>query len=313
MSDKPDPRSHLEWRPKDDQALVYVFMICPIYDVKQNLHKFLPSRDPSDCFQRFLKVVNDKKLQKRLINEIGQFFSLKIYLHFSESEHFVMSKIAEESPNNCTKFVARFPYLFNPIRKPGAITKAISCTKKEERSKSARICRYLKFVETMTKNFSSSPPIEQPSKSPKQLKDFEEFILSKFNSNDLCCLFGFFDIHKINKTRVVIGRSSPKIQSDIDLAPYKMQTVCRQHCIISFCSDTNFYMTVLGRDVIINTQVFYRGQTILLKNRDLIDIGGVPLMFYENPQLREQLNQLSKIKENVVHEINCPVKLVNAD
>ena len=77
-----------------------------------------------------------------------------------------------------------------------------------------------------------------------------------------------------------------------------MQTVCRQHCGISFCSDGKFYLTVFGRDVFINGELFYKNQNIQLKNHDIIDVGGIPLMFVENPTFRMKVNALFENKIN---------------
>ncbi|OHS99675.1 hypothetical protein TRFO_08312 [Tritrichomonas foetus] len=363
MNDKPDPRSRGGWLAKDDQIVFYIFGVCPFLDIKQYL-RLMPNKSPADIYHRFIEIMNNPTLQKRLLNEYGNNIIYKSSLKFSETENYVISKIAEESPKNCTKFIASYPYLFNPTRPPLTVTKAVTRMKQENNSISERNKKFTNFVESIHKkatlfeamnsikskssinslisnNISnithintiraidgmstivdSLPSIDEPPKPRKKLssttpailrdtvssvpkgtrtlEDYEAYIYSQFQDNDLSALFGYLDIHRITKTQVYIGRSSPKIKSDIDLAPYNMQTVCRQHCIISFCSDTKFYLTVLGRDVIINSQLFYKGQIIQLKNRDMIDIGGVPLMFIENPRFRKKLDELNLLDNEIV-------------
>lgn len=313
----PDPRSNY-WSAKDDACVFYILAICPFIDIKRNI-KMLPRKTSVDIYDRFKKIMKTPQLQDRLMQRFSGNF-VDDSLPFSESEIYAMSKIFRDSHRKAIDTVAGIPYLFNPIRTPDAIFKQVIHMKKKlqlnDYQSNYYIRRYLTFVKkirsiktvhsyhekiqlesgSLSKKLKNKP-IEYISNN-KSFDDIETFLNSQFRSSDLAILFGFMSIHKIQNTRVIVGRQSPKVKVDINLSMYCMQTVCRQHCGISFCSDGKFYLTVFGRDVFINGELFYKNQNIQLKNHDIIDVGGIPLMFVENPTFRMKVNALFENKIN---------------
>lgn len=307
----PDPRAN-RFSAADDHLVFYIYGVCPFLDVKRHL-KLLPNKSASEIYERFTKIMHEPKLQARLLEKYDDNLIYNGNLPFSPSENYSLQKIYETNKRHWERIISTCPYLFNPSRSPKSIMTYVRTNVKKESKRNTLekeyyIKKYLSFITTVCK-FKSicdikpeihpiqdlSMPELFKSPIPKDLRSLQNcmaFINSQFHHSDLAGLFGFLEFHKIKKTRVVIGRPSPRLKTDIDLALYNMQTVCRQHCAITFCSDGRFYLTVLGRDVFINSEIFYRDQNIQLKNYDMIDIGGVPLIFLENPRFRMQIDQI---------------------
>lgn len=316
----PDPRPN-SWSAKDDALVFYILAICPFLDIEQNAN-LLPHKTPTDIIDRFEELMNTPSLQKRLLKEFPPNSFVYDSLPFTESEKYSLHKIIESNPVDITKTIATVPYLFNPIRTPKEIAKELLRIKKESKlgdyPKNYYVNEYLEYVEKACnldipgnykgkKSFRPHFHKKLKHESLKQVsssntveitfEELEAFVNSQFERSDLAALVGFMSLHKIQKTRVVIGRESPFIKVDIDLSKYCMQSVSRNHCFISFCSDGKFYLTVLAREVLINAEMFYKGQNIQLKNHDIIDIGGVPLMIIENPLFRKQVDELLEKKD----------------
>jgi hypothetical protein len=111
-------------------------------------------------------------------------------------------------------------------------------------------------------------------------------VRAHFEPKYIAALFGRNGIEMIQKTIVTLGRISPYAKPDIDLANYRVQSVARVHCAISLRSDLCFYLEVIGRDVVVDGQLFYKGQFVRLNDEAIVDICGIPFLFFENPMLR---------------------------
>jgi hypothetical protein len=109
----------------------------------------------------------------------------------------------------------------------------------------------------------------------------------QFQSNNIAALYGRRGVEMISKTAVTIGRATPQGKPDVDIGGYLMPGIARVHCRISLRSDMAFYLEVIGRDVVVNGNLFYNGQFVSLADSAIVDVVGIPLLFLENPDLRE--------------------------
>lgn len=296
----PDPRTNV-WSAKDDALVIYILAICPFVNIRQN-ENLLPEKTLQDIYSRFQVIMKNPRLQKRLLKEFPKIDLFDKYLPFSESDKYSLNRIIENNPNAIIETISAFPDLFNPIESPISTAKELLRIKKESETKNCHkkfaVNQYFDFLEKFVNNSKKNRRITKRrpkltiNRTERTFSELEDFVNSKFDRSDLAALVGFMSLHKIQKTRVIIGRESPFVKVDIDLTCYRMQTVSRNHCYISFCSDGKFYLSVLAREVLVNAELFYKGQNVQLKNHDIIDIGGIPLMLFENPSFRNQVDQL---------------------
>ena len=122
--------------------------------------------------------------------------------------------------------------------------------------------------------------------------DMLDHIQPYFSKNDFYAIRGPGMPIMINKPSVNIGRKTlfdEDIEIDIDLSHFNLKKVSRLHANIRLASDMNFYLTVFGRNAIINGELFIKGKIIQIHNSDVIDLGGFVFIFVENGELMNQL------------------------
>lgn len=326
MDDDVPNTNSTSWSGKDDALLFYITAISPFSDIRKNV-KLLPCKTIDDMLSRINKIIDDTELQKRLLSEFNTDNFSDIALSLLETEKFFIKKIIRDNPIDIIKYLVNIPHLFSKIRSPESIENEILKVEMEIKydiddvnDENYYINEYLKFVRKINnkklfgrynikygyshylfEKLSFEPSKKSTSFRPKTCHTFRQaksIANSIFQLSDLAALISYKTFHKISKTRVFIGRQSIVSKPDIDLSMYEMRTVSRNHCSITFCSDGRFYLKVIGRDVIINYVVFYRNKYIQLKSYDIIDVGGVPLMFIENPTFRRQVDELFEKNAN---------------
>jgi hypothetical protein len=109
---------------------------------------------------------------------------------------------------------------------------------------------------------------------------------STYNSKEMSLLIEI--LVQLAKSLNIETKSKAEIDIDSSDAD-ALSRVSRHHIEITLSNDLRFYVKVLGKFIIINGQIYIQSQVILLKDLDVLDVGGRVLIFHENKELFEKI------------------------
>jgi hypothetical protein len=304
----PDPRRRRGWTAHEDHMAIIIFAVYPFRQIRQAL-RLLPDRSPGEIRSRFCQVMADPGLQERVIAATGGDVFMHTTIEWEPAELLALAALLHDSHfANPVDAFKRYPHLFHPTR---TAAQFLSAARRigafAPGALEAQTARYLEWAEEVRARADGrdapAPPAPRPVYPPQSrfgqraarlvdkaetLEDMNERVRAKFEPKYLAALVGRLGIEMLGKTKVTLGRATPGARPDIDLGRYRVQAIARKHCMISLRSDRRFYLEVFGRDIVVNGYLFYTGQIIQLKDRCLIDICGLPFLFFENPQYQLQ-------------------------
>lgn len=306
-SQNPDPRQK-NTSASDDVNIVWFFLCCPFSEWKSSL-PMLHKKSLKEAEERFIEIIQSPELTQRVNEECkGDIISYKI-AHWSKQETFDLVRLTHINHRiNGAELLESFPDLFHPCRTPNSISAtSIRLRSRDHLSVTQQYSKYREYIASVHAEAESLPPATlPPSNTIENIKQaIEEDALRHSNhlipknfsysqllerlsdtfTKALAALIGPGNIRPIMKTRVIIGRESPKCRPDIDLSDLNLQSISRFHLTISLRKDMKFYAECMGKQVMINGIEFRKGDTIQLNDRDTIDIGGALYIFFENPKI----------------------------
>ena len=304
-----------DWTPAQDALCVWLCLSCPFSEFQKH-QTALVGKTAKEIVDRFKVIMEDESLMQRVNAECnGDILSYKT-VPWTNLETFNLIRLVHYN-KKCvaTGFLEKFPTLFHPTRTPSSVSSNYEkLRQKDQASIESQKTLFKGFQDKISEAVKGVEPapfpgVDDPVRAVSQLISEEnddlkekeeetkkmsfETITSKCNGkwpkNAFAALVGHGPIRWIKGTRIVFGRASPKCQPDIDLADLSLQSISRQHCAISIRTDLNFYLECIGAIVIVNGTVFKKGSVVRLHDRDVLDIGGAPFVFVENPTLMESL------------------------
>lgn len=317
----PDPRN-LKWSPSDDTLVVWILLCCPFSEFQRCI-PMLSNRQPEKIVARFLEIIQNPSLIQRVITECrGDIIGYKT-APWSPHENLSLIRLVHNNRKcNHVQFLLKYPMLFHPSRTASSLNAAyVRLKSKDHSSLTEQLNVFNSFVQkvhdecqnldllpfpsekevqddpkTVLEKLISPVPVETEEPQPPNynIETFRESANNRMTKKSFAALVTSATVKTIEKARTVFGRASPKCTPDIDLAEFNLQSISRNHCAIMLAKDLNFYIECLGNMIMVNTQLFNRGAIIQIHDCDLIDIGGVPFIFFENKEILTVLrNSLS--------------------
>jgi hypothetical protein len=348
-----DPRPRRNWTARDDQAAIFIFMVTPFLEIKSVLH-LLPDRTPAEIHLRFLKIMDNPVLQRRLIDEMHSDIILRHSVAWQPHELLALAAVAAES-NRASDGFQDNPQLFHPTRTLSSLAKRAARIGAGDRAAVDRqIRKYYEWADEIARRVADLDLLDVPDeddsdspdesdgtvpplppttsssgsdhpddtdeesddtigapelrrqrqaraekKPPPHLKKRAETSLAvfrgvverQFQKSHFAAFVGRLGIEVMGQSRVTFGRASPKTKPDIDLSGYHVQAIARIHCAVALKADLQFYAEVIGPDLIIDGDLFFRGTFVRLHDGSVIDFAGIPLMFFENGDIMNGLRQ----------------------
>jgi len=122
------------------------------------------------------------------------------------------------------------------------------------------------------------------------------FASVSFQNTDLAILRSEKNQYIIKREAVLIGRSAPNAEVDINLAlecDKECVQVSRKQAIISFFADCNFYIENIGRKPFrVNGVLINPGKICLLPHYSVLDFSSIVLVFLPNLQLIKKISSM---------------------
>lgn len=309
-TEKKDVPSRRGFSAEDDAFIMWFFYCCQYSD--KNILTTALKITIRQAYDRFLEVKNNPILKDRCLNYVkNNLFSFKP-VPISRLDLYYYSKIKRTlNILDQNQIMEKFPLLFHPAISPLEMHKK---TITSPDSLNLGIEGYITETQQSVEGLELEPfpgnfadPVEEVRKLMDQQVDIEQVNIKKeidslianaFNDappKTYAALIGQFCIHYIDKAVVKIGRNSPKIKVDIDVEDTEkndLSKISRHHCTLFLAKDLKFYIKIFGKTIIINGELFNQDQVILMKNHDIIDIGGQPLIFVENQEIMSKIRSL---------------------
>jgi hypothetical protein len=311
-----DPRAKRTWTFRDDQAALFIFMVTPFVDIKSVLH-LLPDRTAEEIRLRFLAIIDDAVLQQRMITELHNDVILRQSVAWQPRELLALAAIAAESHRATAAFQDN-AQLFHPTRTLSSLTKVAAKIGAGDRAGlDQQIHKYSEWANEIARRVAGlelvadddseddvpelrsqpqrrgkkNPPPRFKKRAETSLALFRGIIERRFQKSQLAAFVGRLGIEVMAQSKVTLGRASPRTKPDIDLSGYHVQEIERIHCAVALKADFQFYAEVIGPDLIIDGDIFVRGTFVRLHDGAVIDVAGIPFMFFENKELMSGLRQ----------------------
>lgn len=313
---QPDPRG-IKWTPSDDAFVVWLLLCCPFSEFQRSI-PMLSNKRPETIVGRFLEIINNPELVQRVNSECKN--DVIGYKPIPWTKHETLSLIRLVHNNKkCyqIQFLLKFPMLFHPSRTASSLNATfVRLKQKDHNTLSDQLSQFHSAVEKIREEcknlellpFPGDKEIQDDPKSaiekllypPKSeteedtiqeynIETFRQVANEKMTKKSFGALITSGSVKLVEKCRTIFGRASPKCSPDVDLAEFNLQSISRIHCAIFLAKDLNFYIECLGNMIIVNTCIFQKGSIIQIHDSDLIDIGGVPFVFFENLELVSNL------------------------
>ena len=304
------------WTAEEDKYCVRTFF-CNGIGSFPDFNDFKSENHTIDQIQdRFLTILNEKVLLERVRQKFhGDIFQIS-------KEQFPFSLIENYNYVNAMRILQT--QLAKPVMKYFQDRFHISRTKGQFESEKfllltkgqlgydKQLQNFLEFKKAMIEKYKGSPltldlNVSQVApyffeKSPQfsilpevgdTIDEIDKSVQNSFVQGDLAALKGkAANILTIRKPLVFIGRTSQFIDVDIDLTFYHTLNVSRRHASIKLCTDLHFYIECLGSNLIVNGKVLLKGEKALLGHRDIIDIGGCLLIFFERVEFMNKIRTM---------------------
>lgn len=313
----PDPRT-IKWTSADDALVVWLLLCCPFSEFQRGV-VMLSNKRTEAIVSRFLEIINSPELIQRVNTESK--YDIIGYKPIPWTKHETLSLIRLVHNNkkcNQLQFLLKFPMLFHPSRTASSLNATyVRLKTKDHNSISDQLSQFNAAVEKIHEECKSlellpfpgeedvqadpkgaiekllyTPKSEAEDESAKEynIETFRQVANEKMTKKSFAALVTSGSVKLVEKCRTIFGRASPKCSPDVDLAEFNLQSISRIHCAIFLAKDLNFYIECLGNHMImVNTGIFQKGSIVQIHDSDLIDIGGVPFVFFENLELISNL------------------------
>lgn len=306
-----EPNTRLSLSADDDSLIVWFFYCCQYSDksiLTQSLKITL-----AQAYDRFIEIQNSKELMQRCLDHMKNDILGYKPPPFSRGDLYYYSKI-KKSLNilDQNQIMEKFPLLFHPAITPAEMHKK-TITARD--SSNLSIDSYIQEINESVAGHELVPfpgdfedPIDVVRKQMNQNTETDQIdvqlhvnqliddAFKDVPSNTYAILIGQFCNFIVDKSISKIGRNSPRIKVDINIEdPEKndVSKISRHHCTLQLAKDLQFYMRIFGSYILVNGELICCGQTVLLKHKDILDIGGQPLIFLENVELFKKLRSMS--------------------
>lgn len=302
------------WSSNDDACVVWLCLSCPFSEFGKQI-TILNERTPKEIVERFITILNSKELTERVNKECKNDILSFRQVPWTKEETYQLIRLCTENKKfNPRLFINKYPNLFHPSRTPSTLQTAYDKTKARGQAthdmQASIIKKFHDDISALVKSHEllPFPGLDEPNATINNIikeetgvstekAESSEFsydviaqrVAGRWTNKIFAALVGLGEVRMISSTRVVFGRASPKRRPDIDLADLNLQSISRLHCAITLRLDLNFYLQCIGPMVIVNGSVYMKDSIIKIKDRDVIDIGGAPFVFFENKDLLAQL------------------------
>jgi hypothetical protein len=223
-----------------------------------------------------------------------------------------LMRLVQNNSQRClsSQFVATYPLLFHPCRSASSLSATHARLRSKGQDFEYVLGQFREFCQAIHNEVQNeelldfpgdgsgideftrerSEKVNERSVSPDAtLESLRERTAGLVTPTDFGALVGPDNVRVLRKAQTVFRRTSPKCKPDIDLTDLGLQSVSRIHCKLSLAHDLNFYVTCLGKSILVNGCVFRTRAVIQIKDRDLIEVGGAAFIFFENQELMDQL------------------------
>lgn len=308
-----------QWSAADDALVVWLVLCSPFSEFKRvvsSIHELQTKRLES-IIPRFFEIMDDPELVQRVNTECkGDIIGYRAATWARHEQLSLLRLVRNNKKCSQQVFLTKFPMLFHPSRSAASLNATYMRLRGKEGSFDNQLSQFESYCKGILTEVEGKELLPFPGGFADPVAEIEKVLeaekldvdvptVEKDNTFDairkrtadmmtpktLACLVGEGNIRAIRKSKVMIGRSSPRCKPDIDLADLHLQSVSRNHCELFLAKDLNFYITCHGNMVIVNGVIYKKGQTIRIHERDLIDIGGCVFVFMENLSLMKSLRQ----------------------
>ena len=311
-----------QWTASEDSLIVWLLLVTPFSEFPRVLSiiRELQNKRTELFVQRFLEVIRSPELTQRAVAECKPDVICCRTAAWEKREHLSLLRLIHNNNRKCQQhvFLTRYPALFHPSRTAAALTAMAGRLKTKEGSYESGIAQFREFVKKVSDEAagkellpfpggyedpvaevqrildSEEGPKEEEVKKDEDLPAVRARVAEMMTPKTFACLVAPGKVKCVRRPRVVFGRESPKCKPDVDLSDMNLQSISRQHCILSLAKDLNFYMRCLGNMIIVNGKVFKKGEIVRIRDADLIDIGGACFVFLENGTLMTSLREANK-------------------
>ena len=310
-----DPRQREGFTSVED-AIISWFYFCEQFTDTKKLQQYIQNLPISTTTARFIEILNSPELIQRTRKELkDDILGYKPATPTLFEEYYLIRAIELLKPKDFDEILVKFPQFFHPSRTPSSLRQMEERLKKKGiiNSELAQV-QIDQFMSEVRSKIGETPLLpfpgdyEDPVAEVEKLMgdsdemDGEQMLPSlddviadadkKMTKGTFAVLIGQSGVFPINKTKIIVGRKSPKSKAEIDIDSSDadaLSHVSRHHIEITLSNDLRFYVKVLGKLIIINGQIYTQSQVILLKDLDVIDAGGRVLLFHENKQLFDRI------------------------
>jgi hypothetical protein len=306
-----DPRASAVWTGAEDAILVWLVLSCPFVEFPRCWSSNLPGKRPEFAVPRFLEILSNPELVQRVNAECRNDIICHKIAPWTRHEHISLLRlVTNNSRCNPAQFLKQFPMLFHPSRTSSALNATNLRLHSKDQSFANHLAQFREFVariheEAQGKELAeidcdvadverilneNVQPVDEPVVAvDASIDSLRQRANDQLTQKDFGALVGSGQVRVLKKAKTVFGRASPKCKPDVDLAELNLQSISRIHCTILLASDLHFYARCQGSCIIVNGVLFKRGAVVRLFDRDVIDIGGAPFIFFENQSLLAQL------------------------
>ena len=269
---------------------------------------------------RFNEIINSPELIQRVNAECRNDIIGYKSIPWTRHENLSLIRLFQNN-RKCmlAQLLLKFPMLFHPSRTASSLNAAFVRLKtkdhdtiseqhnqfKQSVDKIRDECKGLKLLPFPGGFEDPKEEVERCLKPPEKenteedqpdynLEALRAAANEKLTKKSFAALVTSGSVKLVEKCRTVFGRASPKCTPDVDLAEFNLQSISRIHCAISLAVDLNFYIECIGNMIMVNTNIYNKGSIVQIHDCDLIDIGGVPFVFFENQELLKSLREASK-------------------
>lgn len=307
-----------QWTAIDDTFVVWLVLCSPFSEFKRVFSSIqeLQSKKLETIIPRFLEIMDSPELIDRVNTECkGDIVSYRTATWARHEQLSLLRLVRNNKKCSPQVFLSKFSTLFHPCRSSSALMTSMRLHTKEG-SFENQLAQFKEYCDAIHKEVEGKELLPFPGSCANPVSEVERVLeqekldadvpalekdetfadlrkrASEFMTvKTLACMVGEGNIRPIRKPKVVFGRSSPRCKPDIDLADLRLQSVSRNHCLLFFATDLNFYIKCLGNMVMVNGTMYKRGEIIKIHDRDLVDIGGCVFVFLENLELMRALRE----------------------
>ncbi|KAK8887800.1 Microspherule protein 1 [Tritrichomonas musculus] len=316
----PDPRT-IKWTPADDAYVVYLLLCCPFTEFQRNI-PMLSNKCPKAIVSRFQEIISNPALIQKVNNECKSDIISYKSAPWTKHENLSLIRLVHNNKKcNHLQFLIKYPMLFHPSRTASSLNASfVRLKSKDHISLSDQLSQFNAAVEkiheecknlellpfpgeselkedpkTAIEKLLYPPKLEKEESTTQEynIESFRQTANEKMSKKSFAALVTSGAVKLVEKCRTIFGRASPKCTPDVDLAEFNLQSISRNHCAIFLAKDLNFYIECLGSMIMVNTYIFQKGNIVQIHDTDLLDIGGVPFVFFENKELMENLRNVA--------------------